>query len=72
MITVYGRKLCVACKYTTKLLDKQGISYDYVDVDKALGPTLPEGITELPYVVTPQGNWSGFRIEKIKALGGLG
>ena len=67
-ITVYGRKNCIACRYTTRFLDKENITYTYVDVDKAHGPKLPAGIKELPHVVTPHEDWSGFRIEKLKAL----
>jgi glutaredoxin-like YruB-family protein len=33
-ITLYGAEWCGFCHQTRRYLDDQGISYDYVDVDK--------------------------------------
>lgn len=75
--TVYGRPGCVQCQYTTRLLDKEGIPYQYVDVDQN-----PTAATELKAVVeshklsaslplvTHQGSspWTGFSPDKIRGI----
>lgn len=76
-IVVYGQPGCMQCKATTRLLDKQGAPYEYVDVmeDQAAGDQLrAEGVLSLPVVkvLEPAGtvvaSWTGFRAERLKAL----
>lgn len=66
MITVYGRENCVQCHYTTRFLGNHDIAFTYIDVDSG---DVPDDMgTQLPYVVTPNASWSGYRHEKLKAL----
>lgn len=68
MITVYGREGCVGCRYTTRFLSDNKIFYVYIDVDNTTD-ALPSGMpTQLPYLTTPQGNWSGYKRDRLKAL----
>lgn len=74
---VYGQPGCMQCKTTTRLLDKLGAPYTYVDVleDTAAGDRLrAEGALSLPVVevLEPAGNvvasWTGFREQRLRAV----
>jgi len=71
-ITVYTKPACVQCNATYKALEKQGISYDVVDITEV--PTARDyvmalGYLQAPVVVAAGGeHWSGFRPDRIKAL----
>ena len=76
-ITVYSAKSCSRCFTTKKALDKAGLSYEVVDVDKdeATRNMLTEryGYSALPVVVVDDPNagewhWSGFRYDAIRSL----
>ncbi|AGT14050.1 glutaredoxin [Mycobacterium phage Rope] len=69
---VYGRPGCVQCEHTKKVMDKEGIPYEYIDIDtnevahqevKALATG-----TALPLVVAKGKQWQGFSPDKIKGL----
>lgn len=69
-ITVYTKPACVQCTATRKALDKQGISYELVDITE--DPTARDfvmslGYTSAPVVVAGDDHWSGFRPDRIKA-----
>ena len=71
-VTVYGKDQCVQCKYTTKMLDKEGIPYKYLDIEKnevahQEVKQLAAGIA-LPLVVAGNNKWQGFSPDKIKGL----
>lgn len=79
IITVYERANCVACRETTKRLDKLGLDCHYIDVDtveetthlralatRAGGSALPIAVADHPD--RPRTVWSGLNIEKINEL----
>jgi glutaredoxin-like protein NrdH len=72
-ITVYTKPACVQCTATYKALDKQGITYDTVDISlntEARDYVMALGYLQAPVVVTEKEHWSGFRPDRIKALAG--
>ena len=73
-ITVYTKPACVQCTATYKALDKQGITYDKVDISlnsEARDYVMALGYLQAPVVVAGQDHhWSGFRPDRIKALAG--
>ena len=73
-VTVYGKPGCRACKSTTRKFDKHGIDYEYVDftvdTDAYENVIVPNGVLAAPYVVAPNGSWSGLNEEKIEELVG--
>ena len=73
-ITVYTKPACVQCIATYKALDKQGISYDVVDISldcEARDYVMALGYLQAPVVVAGSDHWSGFRPDRIKALAGV-
>lgn len=70
-ITVYTKPACVQCNATYKALDKQGLSYEIVDiteVPEARDYVMALGYLQAPVVVAGNDHWSGFRPDRIKAL----
>jgi glutaredoxin-like protein NrdH len=70
-ITVYTKPACVQCNATYKALDKQGLTYEVVDiteVDEARDYVMALGYSSAPVVVAGEVHWSGFRPDSIKAL----
>ncbi len=70
-ITVYTKPACVQCNATYKALDKQGLTYDIVDitqVPEARDYVMALGYLQAPVVVADGEHWSGFRPDRIKAL----
>jgi glutaredoxin-like protein NrdH len=70
-ITVYTKPACVQCTATYKALDKQGITYDKVDITldaEARDYVMALGYLQAPVVVAGDSHWSGFRPDRIKAL----
>ena len=70
-ITVYTKPACVQCNATYRALDKQGISYDIVDIteeQEARDYVMALGHLQAPVVVAGTEHWSGFRPDRIKAL----
>jgi len=71
-ITVYTKPACVQCNATYKALDKQGLAYKVVDiteVPEARDYVMALGYLQAPVVVAGGEHWSGFRPDRIKALG---
>ena len=71
MITVYTLPNCVQCDTTKRLMDTLELSYETVDLTKnpeAATIVRAMGYQQAPVVVAGDQHWSGFRIEKIKAL----
>lgn len=75
-VTVYTRPGCMQCRATTNLLDRNGVSYELIDISDR-----PEvvaflrdelGHKGLPVVIVDDGmdpeSWSGFRPDLIKEL----
>lgn len=69
-VTVYTKPACVQCNATYKALDKQGITYDVVDIsaDPEARDFVMAWVTSGPVVVAGDDHWSGFRPDRIKAL----
>ncbi|HMZ14929.1 MAG TPA: glutaredoxin-like protein NrdH [Mycobacterium sp.] len=70
-ITVYTKPACVQCNATYKALDKQGLTYDIVDITQvaeARDYVMALGYLQAPVVVADGEHWSGFRPDRIKAL----
>lgn len=79
-VTVYSMENCVQCKQTYMFLDKYGISYNVIDINK--DPTATQildryNFQSAPVVVVEADDnqtnvqadaWCGFRIDKIKSL----
>jgi glutaredoxin-like protein NrdH len=72
-ITVYTKPACVQCNATYKALEKQGLTYEIVDiteVPEARDYVMALGYLQAPVVVADGEHWSGFRPDRIKALSG--
>jgi len=72
-VTVYTKPACVQCNATYKALDKLGVEYDIVDISldaEARDYVMALGYLQAPVVVAGDDHWSGFRPDRIKALGG--
>lgn len=70
-ITVYSKPACVQCNATYKALDKQGLTYQVVDIstdDTARDYVMSLGYLQAPVVVAGTEHWSGFRPDHIKRL----
>ncbi len=73
-ITVYTKPACVQCNATYKALDRQGVAYDIVDITvdtEARDYVMALGYLQAPVVVAGSEHWSGFRPDRIKALGSV-
>ncbi len=71
-ITVYTKPACVQCNATYKALDKAGLDYEIVDItedSEARDYVMALGYLQAPVVVVGGEHWSGFRPDRIKALG---
>lgn len=71
-VTVYTKPNCVQCNATYRALDKRGVEYSVVDVTadgEALLTIKELGYLQAPVVLTDDGHWSGFRPDRIAALG---
>ena len=70
-ITVYTKPACVQCNATYKALDKQGLTYEIVDITEnaaARDFVMELGYQQAPVVVAGNNHWSGFRPDRVKAL----
>ena len=70
-ITVYSKPACVQCTATTRALDRQGISYEIVDVSiDAAAYELVQGLgyRQVPVVIAGEKHWAGFRPDIISTL----
>jgi glutaredoxin-like protein NrdH len=70
-VTVYTLPACVQCDSTKRMLQRNQIEYDEVDMSQdpvALEMVKTMGYTAAPVVVADDQHWSGFRMDKIQAL----
>jgi len=70
-VTVYTLPACVQCDSTKRMLQRNQVDYDEVDMSQdplALEMVKTMGYTSAPVVVADQEHWSGFRMDKIQAL----
>lgn len=76
-MTVYSLPSCVQCKSTYRKLDRNGVQYSIVEMDKdpeALAYAKGLGYEAAPVVVVKQGSqvadhWYGFRPEALDKWG---
>lgn len=69
-ITVYSKPSCVQCTATYRALDKQGLSYNVIDLSEdadALDFVRSLGYQQAPVVVAGDNHWSGYRPDLIKS-----
>jgi len=63
-ITMYGADWCSDCRRSKALLDREGVDYDYVDVERSAGGAdtakAISGRTSIPVIAFPDGS---FQIE---------
>ncbi|KDE96926.1 glutaredoxin [Mycolicibacterium aromaticivorans JS19b1 = JCM 16368] len=71
-VTVYTKPACVQCNAVFKMLDKEGISYEKIDLtvdDEARDYVMSLGYLQAPVVYAgPNEHFSGFRPDRLKAL----
>ena len=71
MVTVYTLPACVQCDSTKRLLTKNEIPFEEVDLSKdpeALAMVRELGYSAAPVVMVGEDHWSGFRPDKLSAL----
>ena len=71
MVKIYTLPACVQCDSTKRLLTKNEIPYEEVDLSKdpeALAKVREMGYTAAPVVVAGEDHWSGFRPDKLSNL----
>ncbi|MBO0361751.1 glutaredoxin-like protein NrdH [Yersinia enterocolitica subsp. palearctica] len=70
-IIIYNKPDCVQCNATYRAFDKQGITYQVIDLtedSQALNHVKSLGYQQVPVIITGDDHWSGFRPDKISAL----
>lgn len=70
-VVVYTLPSCVQCDTTKKMLERNNVEFTTVDLSEdkeAYDMVKSLGYQSAPVVIAGQDHWSGFRIEKIKAL----
>lgn len=69
--TVYTLPACVQCDSTKRLLTREGIAFDVVDLSQdpqALEMIRALGYTAAPVVISGDKHWSGFKMDEILSL----
>jgi glutaredoxin-like protein NrdH len=70
-VTLYTLPSCVQCDSTKKILQRNEIPYNEIDLsvdDIAMEMVKSLGYASAPVVVAGDDHWSGFRPEKLSAL----
>ncbi len=70
-VTVYSLPNCVQCDSTKRMLTRNNIDFDEVDMSEdaiALEMVKSLGYTSAPVVIAGEDHWSGFRMDKIQGL----
>lgn len=71
MVTVYTLPACVQCDSTKRLLTKNEIPFEEIDLSKdpeALAMVREMGYSAAPVVMAGEDHWSGFRPDKLATL----
>lgn len=71
MVTVYTLPACVQCDSTKRVLTRNGVEYQEVDLSQdadALSMVRELGYTAAPVVMSGDDHWSGFRPDKLATL----
>ena len=70
-VTVYTLPACVQCYSTKRMLQRNQIDYEEVDMSQdpvALEMVKTMCYTAAPVVVAGDDHWSGFRMDRIQAI----
>lgn len=70
-IIIYSKPDCVQCNATYRAFDRQGISYQIIDLtedEQALNHVKSLGYQQVPVIVAGDEHWSGFHPDKINAV----
>lgn len=70
-VTIYTKNACVQCKFTKTAFQKLGIVFNEINIDENADikqELKARGVKMMPFVVTGDQEWSGFRDDKIKSL----
>ncbi|WP_027960969.1 glutaredoxin-like protein NrdH [Halomonas halodenitrificans] len=70
-IKVYTRPACPQCTATCRTLDRRGIDYRLIDLDRdpqAHEHVVALGHRQLPVVEAGEQHWSGFRPDRLGSL----
>lgn len=70
-VTLYTLPSCVQCDSTKKVLQKNKISYNEIDLsvdDSAMEMVKALGYASAPVVIAGEEHWAGFRPDKLSAL----
>jgi glutaredoxin-like protein NrdH len=70
-IIVYTKPDCIQCTFTLNELIRAGIDHAVIDISKngtAHDYIRSLGYSQLPVIVAGDDHWSGFRIERLRAL----
>ena len=71
MITVYSKPACVQCEQTKKLLTKNGLEFETIDItqdEEAYNKVVEMGFMSVPVVIAGEDSWAGFQPDKINGL----
>ena len=71
MVTVYTLPACVQCDSTKRLLTRNAVSFNEVDLSQdadAMAMVRELGYTAAPVVMAGEEHWSGFRPDKLATL----
>lgn len=71
MVTVYTLPACVQCDSTKRVLTRNSIEYQEVDLtedEKAMEYVKSLGYNAAPIVVAGDEHWSGFRPDRLSSL----
>ena len=69
--TIYTLPSCVQCDSTKRLMTREHIEYDEVDLsvdEKAMEFVKSLGYSSAPVVVAGEQHWSGFKLDQIMGL----
>ena len=70
-VIVYTKPACAQCDATKRALDRAGVFYQAIDVTstpEAADMLRDLGYAALPVVMVGEQHWSGFRIDRLRAL----
>jgi glutaredoxin-like protein NrdH len=71
LVTVYTLPSCVQCDSTKRVLQRNSVSYNEIDLsvdNSAMDMVRELGYTAAPVVVAGDEHWSGFRPDKLSNL----
>ena len=71
MVTVYTLPACVQCDSTKRLLTRNSVEYQEIDLSKdadAMTMVRELGYSAAPVVMAGEDHWSGFRPDKLATL----